>query len=84
MEPVNDSSVVWKRLLGQREIFTEFVQQQITSETFLMKDAYLTCIENLDSVGWKKLVWGSYHVPKTSIIVWFAVLNRLPTSDRVF
>ncbi|KAL4334912.1 hypothetical protein GQ457_07G024120 [Hibiscus cannabinus] len=34
-------------------------------------------------VEWQKLVWFSSHVPKHSIIAWMAILNRLPTKDRL-
>ena len=34
-------------------------------------------------VGWDKLIWFSYHIPKHPVISWMAILNRLPTKDRL-
>ena len=32
---------------------------------------------------WQKLVWTSLVVPKHAVIAWMAILNRLPTKDRL-
>ncbi|XP_039068433.1 uncharacterized protein LOC120214662 [Hibiscus syriacus] len=34
-------------------------------------------------VPWHKLVWFSLHIPKHSMITWMALLDRLPTKDRL-
>ncbi|KAL4273542.1 hypothetical protein GQ457_13G006980 [Hibiscus cannabinus] len=34
-------------------------------------------------VPWQKLVWYGLHVPKYSVILWMAILDRLPTLDRL-
>ncbi|KAL4386345.1 hypothetical protein GQ457_09G024940 [Hibiscus cannabinus] len=34
-------------------------------------------------VPWHKIVWYGLHVPKHALILWMAILNRLPTLDRL-
>ncbi|KAE8662818.1 hypothetical protein F3Y22_tig00113124pilonHSYRG00138 [Hibiscus syriacus] len=34
-------------------------------------------------VCWNKLIWYPLHIPKHSLISWMALLNRLPTRDRL-
>ncbi|XP_039026534.1 uncharacterized protein LOC120160184 [Hibiscus syriacus] len=34
-------------------------------------------------VCWHKLIWYPLHIPKHSLISWMALLNRLPTRDRL-
>ncbi|XP_039010362.1 uncharacterized protein LOC120139094 [Hibiscus syriacus] len=36
-----------------------------------------------EKVFWHKLVWFPLHIPKFSIISWLAVLDRLPTIERL-
>ena len=36
-----------------------------------------------EKVTWFKLVWHSLNVPKHVFISWLAILNRLPTKDRM-
>ena len=36
-----------------------------------------------DTVGWHKLVWSKFVVPKHDVIAWLVVQNRLPTKDKL-
>ena len=36
-----------------------------------------------EKVNWHKLVWAGFIVPKHAFITWLAVLNRLPTKDKI-
>ena len=36
-----------------------------------------------ENVPWHKLVWSSINVPKHAFVSWMAILNRLPTRDRL-
>ncbi|XP_039055414.1 uncharacterized protein LOC120198103 [Hibiscus syriacus] len=36
-----------------------------------------------EKVRWEHLIWFPLHVPRMSIVAWMAVLNRLPTKDRL-
>ncbi|XP_039012131.1 uncharacterized protein LOC120141273 [Hibiscus syriacus] len=35
------------------------------------------------TVIWHKLIWFPSHIPKFSLIAWMALLNKLPTRDRL-
>ncbi|KAL4354419.1 hypothetical protein GQ457_06G005300 [Hibiscus cannabinus] len=37
----------------------------------------------MGKIEWQKVVWYPLHVPKHSIAAWMAILNRLPTRDRL-
>lgn len=36
---------------------------------------------NVDA--WKKALWFKHHIPRYSFVSWLAILNRLPTADRL-
>ena len=36
-----------------------------------------------DKVDWQRLLWRPLNIPKHSIIAWMAIINRLPTKDRL-
>ncbi|KAE8687453.1 hypothetical protein F3Y22_tig00111016pilonHSYRG00071 [Hibiscus syriacus] len=36
-----------------------------------------------EKVSWHRLVWFPGHIPKFSLISWMAILDRLPTKDRL-
>ncbi|XVF79195.1 hypothetical protein PTKIN_Ptkin14bG0200800 [Pterospermum kingtungense] len=36
-----------------------------------------------DKVVWSRLIWGVYLVPKHAMVAWKAILNKLPTLDRL-
>ena len=36
-----------------------------------------------EKVLWHRLLWGTLTIPKHSVIAWMAILNRLPTLDRL-
>ena len=36
-----------------------------------------------EKVAWHRLIWSPFVVPKHAIIAWMAILNRLPTKDRL-
>ncbi|XP_039059108.1 uncharacterized protein LOC120202813 [Hibiscus syriacus] len=35
------------------------------------------------NVSWHKIIWFPLHIPKFSLIAWMALLNKLPTRDRL-
>ena len=37
----------------------------------------------LEKVRWHRLTWNIFVVPKHAVIAWMAILNRLPTKDRL-
>ena len=36
-----------------------------------------------EKVSWHKLQWSSHNIPRHAVVVWMAILNRLPTKDRL-
>ena len=36
-----------------------------------------------EKISWHRLVWNPFVVPKHAVITWLAILNRLPTVDRL-
>ena len=36
-----------------------------------------------EKVTWHRLVWSYLSIPKHAVISWMAILNRLPTMDRL-
>ena len=37
----------------------------------------------LEKVDWHRLLWGSYIISKFAFIAWMAILNGMPTMDRL-
>ena len=37
-----------------------------------------------EKVNWQRLIWTSLVVPKHAVISWMAILNILPTKDRMW
>ncbi|XP_039019830.1 uncharacterized protein LOC120151446 [Hibiscus syriacus] len=35
------------------------------------------------NISWHKIIWFPLHIPKFSLIAWMALLNKLPTRDRL-
>ena len=34
-------------------------------------------------VNWHRLLWSNFVIPRHAVIAWMALLNRLPTLDRL-
>ncbi|XP_039054521.1 uncharacterized protein LOC120196912 [Hibiscus syriacus] len=37
----------------------------------------------IDKVNWHNLIWFPFHIPKHNMIAWMAILDRLPTRNRL-
>ncbi|XP_039066509.1 uncharacterized protein LOC120212171 [Hibiscus syriacus] len=48
-----------------------------------IKDLWENIRVHRDKVFWHKVIWFPLHIPKLSIISWMAILDRLPTRDRL-
>ncbi|XP_038996812.1 uncharacterized protein LOC120121549 [Hibiscus syriacus] len=55
----------------------------ITNRTLTIKHIWMEIRMNGDKVKWQSLIWYPYHILKLSIITWMAILDRLPTRDRL-
>ncbi len=85
VRPTSDCSVFWTHMLKVRTLFSDAIHDHVwdcvTDQKFSMKLAYSHVVENFDLVRWHSLVWNS--VPKLFIVCWFAILDKLPTLDRL-
>ncbi|KAE8700677.1 GDSL esterase/lipase APG [Hibiscus syriacus] len=48
-----------------------------------IKDFWLQIRNREEKISWHKLIWFPFYIPKFNIITWMALLNRLPTKDRL-
>ena len=77
-------------MLGLRPLALEFMEWEgeigrwrIPGEKYKTTAVWREIRSRRDKVEWHRLLWGSYTVPKYSFIAWMAVLDRLPTKDRM-
>ena len=72
-----------------RPLASEFVEQKDGVESWKDPERYKAAAvwrvirPHKEKMDWHKLVWFSLNVPKHSLISWMAILNRLPTKDRM-
>ena len=88
--PNQNSSWSWKKLLGLRPLALEFMEWEggigrwkIPGGKYKAAAVWREIRPRRDKVEWHRLLWGSFTVPKYSFIAWMAVLDRLPTKDRM-
>ncbi|KAK8996768.1 hypothetical protein V6N11_020267 [Hibiscus sabdariffa] len=41
------------------------------------------CEEHSERIAWHKLSWFPSHIQKHAVMAWMAILDRLPTTDRL-
>ena len=56
---------------------------KISGEKYKAAEVWSVIRPKKGKVTWHKLVWSTLNVPKHAFISWLAVLNRLPTKDRL-
>ena len=56
---------------------------KIAGEKYKAAEVWSAIRPKKGKVTWHKLVWSTFNVPKHAFISWLAVLNRLPTKDRL-
>ena len=85
-----NNSWSWRKMLQLRPLARKFVKLEngVEKWKFLGKKYSVTDVwEELrpkqDKVPWHKFLWGSMAIPKHVFISWMAILNRLPTKDRL-
>ncbi|XP_039005550.1 uncharacterized protein LOC120132944 [Hibiscus syriacus] len=54
-----------------------------TSDSLRLRDIWDSIRNKREKVSCHKLIWFPLHIPKFSLIAWMALLNRLPTRDRL-
>ncbi|KAE8724788.1 hypothetical protein F3Y22_tig00009942pilonHSYRG00285 [Hibiscus syriacus] len=48
-----------------------------------IREIWLEIHNKENKVPWHSLIWFPHHIPKHSLIAWMAILDRLPTRDRL-
>ena len=84
------SSWSWKKILQLKSLARQFVVWKdgieiwpLAKGNFSVADVWKEIRSKREKVTWHKLLWGSIAIPKHTIVVWMAILNRLPTKDRL-
>ena len=54
-----------------------------TGEKYRAAEVWSVIRPKKSKVSWHKLVWSTFNIPKHAFITWLAILNRLPTKDRL-
>ena len=89
--PVTSScSWNWRKLLQMRDLARQFVIRRNDEEVWRMARSRFSIVgtwqeirPKKEKVAWQKLLWSSLVIPKHSVITWMAILNKLPTKDRL-
>ncbi|KAE8682295.1 DNA polymerase eta, putative isoform 3 [Hibiscus syriacus] len=55
----------------------------LNTRTICSKEIWEAVRERKSKVSWHKIIWFPMHVPKFSTIAWMAILDRLPTRERL-
>ena len=86
-EPQNGNRC-WRKILQLRDSARQFIVLENGVEVW---NRTITSISNIwkelkpqkERVTWHRLVWSYLSIPKHDVITWMAILNRLPTMDRL-
>ncbi|XP_039028745.1 uncharacterized protein LOC120162724 [Hibiscus syriacus] len=55
----------------------------LNAGTKTTRDVWEAVREKRNKVNWHKIIWFPSHIPKFSMIAWMAILDRLPTRERL-
>ena len=90
MAQTSNCSWSWRKLLQIRNLARQFVVMQDgvevwkkSSPKFKIAEVWKEIRPKKERVSWYKLLWSSLNVPKHAVVVWMAILSRLPTKDRL-
>lgn len=88
--PKSSSSWIWKSILKLWDIAVDFVEVQngerqwkFSKNRFRIADVWNELRPKAEKVPWSRMIWCSSVPPIFSFICWLAILDRLPTSDRL-
>ncbi|KAJ9536407.1 hypothetical protein OSB04_un000420 [Centaurea solstitialis] len=54
-----------------------------TLTSFKVGEAWKTLVGDMEDAPWYGICWFKQYIPKYSFCLWLAILNRLPTQDRM-
>ena len=84
------SSWNWKKLLQLRVLASRFVEFKNGVEVWKYPGSKYSAAtvwkeirQKQDKVSWARFLWSTMAIPKHTFISWMAILNRLPTMDRL-
>ena len=84
------SSWSWKKLLKLRALAQNFITWSngkaswgFSGNKYKADEVWKSIRPKKEKVGWHRVIWTKYAVPKLAIIAWMAVLNKLPTKERI-
>ena len=90
MSATQNYSWSWRKLLDLRSLALKFMERnagverwKIPGEKYKTSTVWESIRPRSGKVEWHRLLWGSFTVPKFSFIAWMAILNKLPTMDRL-
>ena len=83
-------SWAWKKLLKLRSLAQKFIVRKDGRETWKFPGGKYSAAAvwkeirpRKEKITWHRLLWSPFVVPKHAVITWMAILNRLPTKDRL-
>ena len=84
------SSWNWKKLLQLRNLASRFIEVKNGAEVwkfpgskYSAETIWKEIRPKQDKVPWARFLWSTMVIPKHTFISWMAILNRLPTMDRL-
>ena len=87
---VQNCSWSWRKLLNLRPLALQFVEWEngrikwkLAGRNYKTSDVWERIRPKQEKVEWHRLLWAPFTVPKCALIAWMAILNRLPTMDRL-
>ncbi|XP_020266060.1 uncharacterized protein LOC109841507 [Asparagus officinalis] len=86
-------SWMWKQLLKVRDLMIRrygsisnlinIIESCCKSENVQVSSVYRKLVQPAHIVSWNGTVWGGFHYPKHSFILWLAIQSRLLTKERL-
>ena len=80
----------WKKLLQLKSLASRFVEWKDGVEVWKFSGSkyYVTKVweeirPRQERVDWHRLLWTPFAIPRHIVITWMALLNKLPTMDRL-
>ena len=80
----------WNKLLRLRPLAQTFIENKDGREVWKLEGGRYSASTvwgeirpKKEKISWHRLVWNPFVVPKHAVITWLAILNRLPTVDRL-
>ncbi|XVE83810.1 hypothetical protein DITRI_Ditri16bG0117100 [Diplodiscus trichospermus] len=88
--PAKTSSWSWKKLIQLRDLARTFIEVKNGVEVwryqgnkYMAAKVWKEIRPKQSKISWCRMIWASPSIPKHAIIAWMAILDRLPTKDRL-